>query len=348
MKSVPHLSRMLKVGLIAGVFLVSNGATQAPPPLTPALPPIALAEPVLHDAAAYQAYVTFAGAISPGFTSGADVAAGLKTGESFDPQQLLRGEIAYAAVLALQDPDFVAGVRGFAASQDTRLQIRDALYKDPNYVTTLPGADAAAGLVTSTLLHQGHKLAAAGAKVTQAAFDVQHQAWSKAEVVNRPQRLADAESFAPDSMSTFDPDISRLRSATDGTAPLLVIAPPGTGPYSPAVIRGLSLAALAILGEAGNDNAAYISGFQVDPASTGCLNEAKHNLYECLAVAKPHYEDIFCLGQHAMSETAQCLMVAAGAPPIITAPAPVSKTEVAYGAKAKRSAHRPVAKHKKS
>jgi hypothetical protein len=345
MTFVPHLRRVLKVGLVATAFVFANG--QAPAPPLPAAPPIALAEPLLREAAAYQAYVAAASAISASFRSGPEVAASLKTGESFDPQQLLRGEIAYAAVVALQDPEFVASVRAYAADQATRLQIRDALYKDPAYVVTLKGSDAAAGLVTATLMHQGRKLAAAGAAVSQAAFDVQHQAWSKEEVVDRPQRLLDAEGFSPDAAPASDDDVGRLRQATDGTAPLMVLAPPSAPPYSPAVIRGLALAALAALGEAGDENASYVAGFQVDPASSGCLAEAKRNLYECLAVAKPHYEDIFCLGQHAMSETAQCLMVAAGAPPVVTAPAPMSKTAVAYGAKA-APAHRSKRTHRKS
>ena len=36
---------------------------------------------------------------------------GLKTGEAYEPQALLRGQIAYGAVAALQEPEFVAGVR---------------------------------------------------------------------------------------------------------------------------------------------------------------------------------------------------------------------------------------------
>jgi hypothetical protein len=41
-----------------------------------------------------------------------------------------------------------------------------------------------------------------------------------------------------------------------------------------------------------------------------CLNMAKLNLYQCLAVAKPHYEDVFCLGQHIMMDTGRCVLKA--------------------------------------
>jgi hypothetical protein len=39
---------------------------------------------------------------------------------------------------------------------------------------------------------------------------------------------------------------------------------------------------------------------------------SKLNLYQCLAVAKPHYEDVFCLGQHVMMDTGACLMKGVG------------------------------------
>ena len=42
-----------------------------------------------------------------------------------------------------------------------------------------------------------------------------------------------------------------------------------------------------------------------------CLAEAKLSLYECLAVAKPNYEDVFCLGQHALKDTGACVVKSA-------------------------------------
>jgi hypothetical protein len=50
-----------------------------------------------------------------------------------------------------------------------------------------------------------------------------------------------------------------------------------------------------------------------EPASAMCLNMAKLNLYQCLAVAKPHYEDVFCLGQHILIDTGMCVIKASGA-----------------------------------
>jgi hypothetical protein len=37
------------------------------------------------------------------------------------------------------------------------------------------------------------------------------------------------------------------------------------------------------------------------------------NLDQCLAAAGPHYEDVFCTGEHAVGETARCISSAAEA-----------------------------------
>jgi hypothetical protein len=52
----------------------------------------------------------------------------------------------------------------------------------------------------------------------------------------------------------------------------------------------------------------------VEPNVTSCASMSKLNLYQCLAVAKPHYEDVFCLGQHVMMDTGKCMIRAAGLP----------------------------------
>ena len=59
-----------------------------------------------------------------------------------------------------------------------------------------------------------------------------------------------------------------------------------------------------------------------DPAADSCLNMSKLNLYQCLAVAKPHYEDVFCLGQHILLDTGACLIRASGAAMPIEPPPP--------------------------
>jgi hypothetical protein len=55
-------------------------------------------------------------------------------------------------------------------------------------------------------------------------------------------------------------------------------------------------------------------GLVSEPNVGMCMNMSKLNLYQCLAVARPHYEDVFCLCQHAMMDTGRCMIRAAGLP----------------------------------
>jgi hypothetical protein len=252
--------------------------------------------------------------VNPDFKSGGDVAEALKLGASDDPQALLRGEIAYAAIAALQDPNYVANVRAYSEDDAGRRQLAGLIEQDPRYVLNIGGANTAAGLAIAALMEQGRKLQAAGAAVKQSAYDVQHQAWSKEFVPDRDERLASAKNSSTFTFTGRAEELQHLQRAAAGFEPLALNAPPATAPYPPVVVRGMAVAALALLGEAGEENETLVAPLLTDPTSANCLNMAKLNLYQCLAVAKPYYEDIFCLGEHVLSDTGQCVMIDAGAP----------------------------------
>jgi len=337
MTSVLNVRKRL-VPVFAAVLLAAGCSTPPPPPppvavLPPPPPPITLSSSVLQSAANYQTYMNSVASIKADFKSGDDVAQSLKQGDRYDPQELLQGAIAYSAVIALQDPTFVASLRTFAADPDSRQQMTRQILTDPNYVTAIKGADTAAGLIIATLMDQGHKVEAAGEAVKQSAYDIQHQAWSKELVADRDQRLADAKSTIGMEMLSNADDVTRLRQEAVGAQPMTLTGQAATAPFPPAVVRALAVAALAALGQAGDDNIALVRPLMVDPASATCLNMAKLNLYQCLAVSRPHYEDVFCLGQHVMMDTGECVEYAAGAPIPVVQPLAPSKTEVSYGAK---------------
>jgi hypothetical protein len=79
-------------------------------------------------------------------------------------------------------------------------------------------------------------------------------------------------------------------------------------PYTNAVNRSLTIAAVAILGEGGpTAHADSLISLLDEADGQRCFSMSKLNLNQCLAVAKPYYEDVFCLGQHVLMETGQCL-----------------------------------------
>ena len=44
---------------------------------------------------------------------------------------------------------------------------------------------------------------------------------------------------------------------------------------------------------------------------------SKLNLFQCLAASRPHYEDIFCIGQHIVSDLATCAAQSMGPMPVM-------------------------------
>jgi len=302
--------------LVLSAVLAGCAAPAPPPPPPPppvaVIPPVSLSPRVVEQAAAYRAYVTRASAISPAFSGADDVAQSLKTGAAYEPGQLLRGAIAYGAVVALQDPAYVAGVRKFVGDADQRRTVAYEIMKDPAYVVGFDGSASAAGLVMNALGGDGKKLLETGRSVKQAAYDVQHQAWSKADVPARDTRLALAKSLSSTLGLGEVAETSRLQLAVTGSAQMGLSAESASPPYTPLVIHSLAIAALAALGYADDASLAQVMPILAEPTSSTCLNMSKLNLYQCLAVARPHYEDVFCLGQHILIDTGHCLIKGVG------------------------------------
>jgi hypothetical protein len=301
--------------------LTLAGCAEAPKPLpVPVIPPHAEAPPpvslsgrVVEAASEYHVYMQRAAQITPSFSTGPQLEASLNTGEGYEAQQLARGVIAYGALVALQDPGFVASVRTFAVNPEGRRSLAARLVSDPNYVAALPNVATAAGLVISTLDTESNRVRGAGEMVKQFAYDVQHQAWSKKDITDPAGRLAYAKQLSNAPMTPLPEDVAQLKGAVGGpdskvaSRAMLVSGPASAPPYTAVVSRALAIAALAALGEGGDENDAQVESLLNESTGGFCLNMSKLNLYQCLAVAKPWYEDVFCLGQHILIDTGQCV-----------------------------------------
>jgi hypothetical protein len=278
---------------------------------------IGLPRRVIEDAAVWARYVDDACGLSPVFFDGNSIRRGLKTGAHYEPGQLESGEIAYAALAALEDVKFVSQVRNLAQDSQWRSETADRLLSDPDYALDLPGAEDAAGRVSRILLEQGKRVFEAGSAVKQSAYTIQSHAWARGKITDRRQRLALVKKLSEEhqnpaaadeallikTVTQVDPPITQA-SLDDGKAP----------PVSPTVTRGLALAALAVLGRARNADGSALRTLLSDRQSDQCLKLAKLDLYQCLAVAEPRYEDVYCLGEHALRETGRCIGAAAVTP----------------------------------
>jgi hypothetical protein len=211
--------------------------------------------------------------------------------------------IAYAAMAALQEPRFVAAVRADRArGEQERSELARRLTADPQSALALPGGDAAGARASGALYAQGSALFSDGERVKRASYSVQHQAWSKAKVPDAAGRLSRVKHISQAGYQPRREDPAELELA-------LAHEEHRAGASSPVVSRGVALAALAVLGE---DSRA--KSLMSEPRTGSCLRLAKLNLYQCLASAGPHYEDIYCLGQHAMIDPGQCVVEAARGP----------------------------------
>jgi hypothetical protein len=347
--TTPRCLKIFLSGWIVSISVAIGGAWAAEPlyaPLPPA-PPIALSTSALEAATIFRAYAHKAADISPKFSSGVSVEDSLAVGSAYEPEQLTRGAIAYAALVALQSPTFVATFRAYAPYPEQRQKLADAILHNPRYAGEFPGASSAAGLIVATLAAEVGRMQTTGAAVKQSAYSVQHSAWSKTRVINPMQRLALAKSRSAALMTPEPADIETLKaiaaSAGDPRAAEALDAhgQPVDGPYAPLATRALAVAALALLGEGGDDNAAAVQTLLSEPENGACLRMSKLNLYQCLAVAVPWYEDIFCLGEHALGETAQCIVKDIATPaqiqsavtPTSSATTPVAPSVPATGAR---------------
>ena len=309
---------------------------------------VALAASFYEDASAWRTYMTSAAAINAkDFKDGKSVAESLKVGATVEPKQLLRGAIAYAAIIGLQDQAFLDGARGFANGPAQRQVLVSELKSNPYRVTNMPGAERAAAAIVAALGEEGDKVLKAGTAVKQSAYDVQKQPWSKEFVSDREGRLAAVRVLSTTAIKGSIEDVTRLQEAslTPTTAPATVqnASFNGTVTWSPVVVRGLALAALAALGEAGEENAEQVASLMTDEPSMFCLKMSKLMLYQCLAAAKPHYEDMFCIGQHELMDIGECTLKSVGIPKAIKA-APkveIAETETTSSATASKASGSP-------
>ena len=286
-------------------------------------PRIRLNQSVADAAAVYLAFSRDMAALEGGFTSPDQIQAALRRGAAYDPEQISRGLVAYASILALQSPEFVEGVRGLADDQVTRERIVARIVADPSYASTLPGAQAAAGIVMSTLGADIDALGRAATSIENDAYAIQEpwdsrRSWALAEVRDRQGRLDLAKARSVRITPSAEEAARLYQAAHSGGGALPVSGNPRRPPYPPAVTNALALAALAALGYAGENAKANTDALQFDRVSQGCLTMSKLNLFQCLAASRPNYEDMFCLGRHIVRDLATCSRGAAMPAPIVT------------------------------
>ena len=270
----------------------------------------AMPQEVVSAATAFQTYMASAAHVDSGFISGDGVERGLKAGAAYEPAQLEEGMIAYGAIAALQDDRFVQGVQDAAGHGDQRSAFAERLIEDPDAATRVDGADEAGARVEAALGAAAAPLVSTGSQVKTAAYSVQHYAWSKVTVADATGRLAEVKSLSRARTAPSEADNQAMMQALADAYPS-VAGDQAPARFTALEAKALALAAESILGHAKGADRDRLSPLLTESDSAYCLKMAKLNLYQCMAVAGPQYEDIYCLGQHALYDTGQCVDQAA-------------------------------------
>ncbi|MGH7020210.1 MAG: hypothetical protein ACREEY_10030, partial [Brevundimonas sp.] len=250
--SQAFLRRGLSVAAIAAAAFLASCSTPEPtapppPPVTPP-PPVALNEGVAQAASVYVAFVREVGTIQAGFPDAQSIQAAIRKGAAYEPAQLSRGMIAYGSILALQSPEYVAGVRQFASTPALRQEMIARIVADPAYAATLPGADAAAGLISSTMGKDIASLTAIAEAVEGDAYTIQERRdprrrWAVRPVADRVGRLEGAKTLSTAQLPSAEESARLFAAANSGTGLNLTPAQRGA-PFTPAMVNSLAIAAL--------------------------------------------------------------------------------------------------------
>jgi hypothetical protein len=349
-----QLVRVARLALIAGVAGLAAMAAapaamarrppviEAPPvpPPPPPMPDVSMSGRFVAEAGGYDDYVRQASSISPAFTDAQSVGQALRAGSAYEPGQLRRGMVAYAAIAVLTDAAFVADVRRAGDTPEARYALVAKIFSNPK--TALQFADGlrAAGIAKQALINGGMRVYDAGNAVRLAAYSIQHQPWSLQTVPDLDSRADTVKRLSNSPRPSPNSETQNLYLMVAGEAPPGVNLNPAPGPYTGVVVRAVALAELAAIGQADDEAAPRLGWLSDDYYLDHCLAEAKLSLFECLAVARPNYEDVFCLGQHAMKDTGACVVIGAGgAVPIDIAVKPLAVPSVHVG-KAAGATHR--------
>ena len=279
-----------------------------------AIPNVSLNSTVIQEAAVYLAFTRDMGTLRGGFTDAASIQEALRRGAAYDARQVSRGLVAYASILAMQSPEFVAGVRANATDRDSRNALVSRIVADPAAAGRLPGADVAAGLIIGTLESDIRLLREAADSVENDAYAIQadgRRDWARVAVPEREARLNTVRDLSRPSLAPAG-EAARLSAAVQSGSGLNVAAArPRTPPYPQSVENALALAALALLDGAGENARSNTDALMYDRASLDCFESSKLNLFQCLAASRPSYEDMFCLGRHVVRDLGQCARGAA-------------------------------------
>jgi hypothetical protein len=309
---------------------------------------VAAPAPVVTEplAASLQAYAMFQAdieAVNGGSIKDAkDLERALDKAANLNRDQLTRGFIAYGAMTAARNEQFVSEVRKVAAAYGKERVVK-ALLNNGNYAGTIAGGAKATDFVVRATDADAERVTAAGERVKNRAREIQSVKWGKALSGPAGPRLARLKSAAstasakplnqelvdrlkvapgsgePDAVAFGGQNFWTSFTSKDPNAVATLTAMPARAQSfnwsttsGGASIRGsmLSLAAMYAL-DATEDKPADTTGLLNNRLTNTCLQSAQLQYYQCVASARFNYENMACIGDAGLGAVGYCLKDAA-------------------------------------
>lgn len=288
-------------------------------------------------AAAYADYQSEVSLIRDKPISGADqLDKALTVFGAQNPAQLSAGWIAYAAMIAAQDPEFIAAVRDIDSFYG-RDRVMNGMRNDLGYARTLKGGERALQTALAVNARDTDRIAAAAAYVKDQAIKLQSVAWGKSRLKDaggvatrlkanatllRPIAEAAKKLFSGPDLHLVLADASSngqgsvwdrvsLIAASAPAAALNALTPaePSSMRIDPrresTANRIMTLAAFHIL-EADRTHTDEVRAAMSDKPTFDCIDWSQLQLQACVSAAYTRADLSFCLAEHAIGDAGAC------------------------------------------
>jgi hypothetical protein len=313
-----------------------KAAAPAPAPVVAAAPVIM--EPLAKSVQAYAAFQSDIDLVNGGsIQESKDIERALDKAAAINRDELTRGFIAYGALTAARNEEFVQEIRKTAGFYG-KDRILKALLNNSNYAGTIKGGDKATEYIIRAAAADTARVMTAGESLKQRAREAQNLKWGKALSGAAAPRLKRLRTAADGYSSSFNPALAdRLKIVPGAGDPALdrvtlggdsfwraLAAKPGeeatltalpaqvqsfnwTTTTGGASIRGsmLSLAAMYAL-DATMDQPAATETVLNNKLTNNCLQGAQLTFYQCVASAHFNYENMACVGEAGLMTVGSC------------------------------------------
>ncbi|MEM7739357.1 MAG: hypothetical protein AAF225_00965 [Pseudomonadota bacterium] len=236
---------------------------------------------------------------------------------SHDQMALAGAWIAYAAMVAADEPAFANSV----ADRIRRRGGADGFIKDiqenPGIVRNLPGSQDAVSAVLAFAAGDAAKIKGVGDSFISEAYSMQKAAWARRELAERGmERVDNALAFAARRGFDDTPEVRSKTTRRGVKVPNLEAHDDWATTWSDdkvqlsqvragsIVTKALVLGAHYAMDEADTE---VMASFGTSARSQRCFSNAKLNLDQCIAATRTPYEEAFCLGQHALNDMSSCV-----------------------------------------